>query len=306
VIRVAVIGRPNSGKSSLVNRLLGEDRHLVSEVPGTTVDAIDSLVEHEGQQYLFVDTAGIRRKRSIAMRVERFSVIAALKGLERSDVALLLVDAKHGVANQDAKVSAFAYEKGKAVILVVSKWDLVQQDEARKDYEEKLRQDVPHLEYAPVIFTSAHSGYGIDRLMPTIRRVHDEYTKRVGTGKLNRFVEDLMKLSPPPSRKGKPGKIYYLSQVGVRPPQFQVSVNDPERIHFSYRRFLVNKLREEYGFTGVPLLVGYRSHRKESGEKERVEPGRKRAAQDPTKKATAARRAKKAGKKPSKKFGSKR
>jgi GTP-binding protein len=305
-IRVAVIGRPNSGKSSLINRLLGEDRHLVSEVPGTTVDAIDSLVEHDGQEYLFIDTAGIRRKRSIAMRVERFSVIAALKGLERSDVALLLIDAEKGVANQDAKVSAFAFEKGKAVILVVSKWDLVQKEEAKKEYEEKLRQEVPHLAYAPVVFTSAHSGYGFDRLMPTIRRVHDEYTRRVGTGKLNRFVEELMKNHPPPSRKGKTGKIYYVTQVGVRPPQFQVSVNDPERIHFSYRRFLVNKIREEYGFGGVPLLVGYRSHKKSDEAKSHAEPGKKRAGKDPTKQATAARRAKKAGKKAPKKFGTKR
>ncbi len=304
-IRVAVIGRPNSGKSSLVNRLLGEDRHLVSEVPGTTIDAIDSLVEHEGREYLFIDTAGIRRKRSIAMRVERFSVIAALKGLERSDVALLLIDSEQGAANQDAKVSAFAFEKGKAVILVVSKWDLLQKDEARKDYEAKLRSEVPHLSYAPVVFTSAHSGFGIDRLIPTIRRVHDEYTKRVTTGKLNRFVEDLMKFHPPPSRKGKAGKIYYISQIGVRPPRFQVSVNDPERIHFSYRRFLINKIREEYGFSGVPLLVGYRSHKKGTDEKERSEPGRRQADRNATKTATAARRAKKAGKKPSRKFGSK-
>ena len=278
----------------------------MSEVPGTTVDAIDSLVEHEGQEFLFIDTAGIRRKRSIAMRVERFSVIAALKGLERSDVALLLIDSQGGAANQDAKVSAFAYEKGKAVILVVSKWDLLQKDEQRKNYEERLRQEVPHLEYAPIVFTSAHSGFGIDRLMPTIRRVHDEYTKRIGTGRLNRFVEELMKFHPPPSRRGKPGKIYYISQVGVRPPQFQVSVNDPERIHFSYRRFLINKIREEYGFSGVPLLVGYRSHRRGEAEKSHVEPGKKRTEKNPTKQATAARRAKKAGKKPPKKFGTKR
>ena len=186
------------------------------------------------------------------------------------------------------------------MILVVSKWDLVQKDEAKKEYETKLRQEVPHLEYAPVVFTSAHSGYGIDRLMPTIRRVHDEYTKRISTGQLNRFVEELMEISPPPSRKGKPGKIYYLSQVGVRPPQFQVSVNDPERIHFSYRRFLVNKIREEYGFSGVPLLVGYRAHHKKNEDAAHVEPGRKQAAASPAKKATAARRAKKAGKKPGK------
>lgn len=295
-IRVAVIGRPNSGKSSLINRLLGEDRHLVSEVAGTTVDSIDSLVEYQGEDFLFIDTAGIRRKRSIAMRVERFSVIAALKGLERSDVALLLIDSKAGVANQDAKVAAFAYEKGKAVVLVVSKWDLLQSEESMKAYEEKLRGELAHLSYAPIVFTSAHSGFGVDRLMPAIRRVHKEYTKRITTGKLNKFVEELMRTHPPPSRKGKAGRLYYISQIDVRPPQFLVSVNDPNRIHFSYRRFLVNALRKEYGFTGVPLLVGYRSHKKQEDEKPRTERGKRRAGEDPKKQATAVRRAKKKGK----------
>jgi GTP-binding protein len=303
VVRVAVIGRPNSGKSSLINRLLGEDRHLVSEVPGTTVDAIDSLLEYEGEEFLFIDTAGIRRKRSIAMRLEQYSVIAALKGLERSDVALLLIDGKQGVANQDAKVSAFSFQKGKAVILVVSKWDLVQNEEAMKSYEEKLRREVPHLDYAPVVFTSAHSGFGIDRLMPAIRKVHREYVKRIPTSKLNQLVEEVMGSHPPPSRKGKAGRIYYIRQIDVKPPQFLISVNDPERFHFSYRRFLVNAIRERYGFTGVPLLVGYRSHRASGEEKRRAEPGKERARKDPTKQRTEARRAKKAGKKPARKFG---
>ena len=290
-IRVAVIGRPNSGKSSLINRLLGEDRHLVSEVAGTTVDSIDSLVEYKGDEFLFVDTAGIRRKRSIAMRVERFSVVAALKGLDRSDVALMLIDAEQGSANQDAKVAAFAFEKGKAVVLVVSKWDLKQSEENLKAFSEKLREELSHLSYAPIVYTSAHSGFGVDRLMPTIRKVHREYTKRITTAKLNKFVEELMRKHPPPSRKGKGGRIYYLSQVGVRPPQFQASVNDPKRIHFSYRRFLVNRIREEYGFGGVPLLVGYRSHKKDGkDEKKRTERGRKKAAGDKKKQATKVRR----------------
>jgi GTP-binding protein len=262
-LRVAVIGRPNSGKSSLINRLLGEDRHLVSEVPGTTVDSVDSLVEYRHKPYLFIDTAGIRRKRSIALRVERFSVVAALKGLERSDVALLLIDASQPVVEQDAKVSAFAYEKGKAVILVISKWDKVQGEMTKGDFTKRLRAQLPHLAYAPIVFTSAHSGLGIDELFPAIDRVQKHYVQRVTTGELNRFVEDVMKRTPPPSKRLKRGRIYYLTQIGIRPPRFLVSVNDPELFHFSYRRFLVNELRKRYGFFGVPLFVGYRSHKKE-------------------------------------------
>lgn len=261
-LRVAVIGRPNSGKSSLINRLLGEDRHLVSEVAGTTIDTIDSLLEYQGEKFLFIDTAGIRRKRSIAMRVEKFSVVAALKGLERSDVALLLLDSTQPVAAQDAKVSAFAYERGKAVLLVVSKWDL-KPGVQKAEYAKMLRTELPHLNYAPIIFTSAHTGAGIDKLMPSIVKVHKEYCQRVTTGELNRFVEDITEKTPPPSKKLKRGRIYFITQIGIRPPRFQVSVNDPELIHFSYRRFLVNEIRKRYGFAGAPVLVGYRSHKKE-------------------------------------------
>ncbi len=296
-VRVAVIGRPNAGKSSLVNRLLGEDRHLVSEVAGTTVDTVDSLIEWQGQSYLFIDTAGIRRKRSIAMRVERFSVVAALKGLERSDVALLLMDVNQEIANQDAKVSAFAYERGKAVIQVVSKWDSAPKGTSKKSVTERLIQELPHLQYAPVVFTSAHTGEGMDRLMPTVRKVHREYGRRVTTSKLNKFVEALNERHSPPSKKGRHGRIYYITQIDVRPPRFLVSVNDPALFHYSYRRFLVNELRKAYGFHGVPLLVGYRSHKEDAGPKKRVERGKARAMASPKKKATAAKRARKAGKK---------
>lgn len=295
-IRVAVIGRPNAGKSSLINRMLGEDRHLVSDVAGTTVDSIDSLVQYRGQEYLFIDTAGIRRKRSITMRVERFSVVAALKGLERSDVALLLLDASEDLANQDAKVSAFAYERGKAVILVVSKWDKVKAGTTMKAFTEKLREKMPHLAYAPVVYTSAHSGEGVERLMPQIRKVHREYSRRVTTSKLNQFVADLMHRHPPPSKKGRHGRIYYITQIDIRPPRFLVSVNNPELIHYSYRRYLVNEIRDAYGFSGVPLLVGYRSHKKGKDDDKIVEPGRAKAKRDPAKKATAAKRKRKATK----------
>ncbi|MGF1510714.1 MAG: ribosome biogenesis GTPase Der [Myxococcota bacterium] len=294
-VRVAVIGRPNVGKSSLVNRLLGEDRHLVSAVAGTTIDSIDSLVRWRDTDFLFVDTAGIRRKRSIAHRVERFSVFAALKGLERSDIALLLIDATQAIANQDAKVSAHAGEQGKAVVLVISKWDQ-RGRESRKEFQEKLRHELAHLSYAPLVFTSAFTGEGVDQLLPTLARVHKEYGRRITTAKLNRFAKEVMEHHPPSSRKGRAGKIYYVSQVDVRPPQFMVSVNDPGLIHFSYRRYLVNAIRKAFGFVGVPLLVHYRAHRTTDEAQKRVERGKFRAQQDPRKRATAARRLKKAGK----------
>ncbi|MEE2902219.1 MAG: ribosome biogenesis GTPase Der [Myxococcota bacterium] len=258
-IRIAVIGRPNVGKSSLVNRLLGEDRHLVSDMAGTTRDTIDSLVEHGGREYLFIDTAGIRRKRSIAHRVEKFSVFAALKGLERSDVAILLLDSSQTIAEQDAKVSAFAYEKGRAVILVISKWDTQKGDVKLKEHIEKVRQSLKHLNYAPIVFTSSKSGFGLERLFPTIRKVYEQYAQRIPTSELNRFVETVMEHHPPPTKGGKRGRIYYITQIGVKPPRFLVSVNDPKLIHFSYRRYLLNELRSKYGFSGVPLYVGYRA-----------------------------------------------
>ncbi len=295
VVRVAVIGRPNAGKSSLVNRLLGEDRHLVSEVAGTTVDAVDSLFTYAGQDYLFVDTAGIRRKRSIAQRVERFSVFAALKGLERSDVALLLLDATEEIANQDARVASFAYERGKAVILVVSKWDLVS-GKKTATHTEELRQALPHLAYAPIVYTSAHTGMGVDKLMPLVKRLHREHGQRVSTGELNRFIEGLVEKNPPPSKRGRTGRIYYLTQVGVRPPRFLVSVNDPDLMHFSYRRFLMNELRRAYGFAGVPLLLGFRSHHGNRPARKTLEKGAAAATTDPAKRATAAKRAKKRAK----------
>ena len=261
-IRVAVVGRPNVGKSSLINRLLGEDRHLVSEIAGTTRDAVDSLIERKGKGYLFIDTAGIRRKRSIALRLEQFSVVAALKGLDRSDVALLLLDPTQGIAEQDAKVAAFAFEKGKAVVLVVSKWDQRQGESSAKETTEWVHRELPHLSYAPVVVTSAHTGYGLDRLFQTIDAVAEEQGRRVSTGELNRFLEQLLKTHPPQSKKGKHGRIYYIRQIGTHPPRFLASCNDPELIHFSYRRYLVNELRERYGFSGVPLLVGYRGREK--------------------------------------------
>lgn len=293
-LRIAVIGRPNAGKSSLVNRLLGEDRHVVSDVAGTTVDSVDSLLVVDGESYLFIDTAGIRRRRSIAMRMERFSVMAALKGLERSDVALLMLDATEEIAKQDAKVSAFAYERGKAVVKVVSKWDAAKMSQAA--FLDKLKEALPHLDYAPTVFTSAHTGEGLSRLFGVIRRVAKAYRHRVSTSELNRFVGALTESKAPPSKKGRHGRIYYLTQIGVCPPRFWVSVNDPELFHFAYRRFLVNELRKAYGYQGVPLLIGYRSHAKKAEAPKREEAGKLKASQHPSKQATARKRLRKANK----------
>jgi GTPase len=293
-IRVAVVGRPNVGKSSLVNRLLGEDRHLVSDMPGTTVDTVDSLIEAQGQAYVFMDTAGLRRKQSLALTVERFSVFQALKGLERSDVALLLLDASEDLARQDARVSSFAYERGRAVVLVVTKWDLMR-GITQKAFIEKVRQAMPHLSYAPIVFTSSRTGAGLEKMFPAIRRVHKAHGQRVTTGRLNKFLEQLVETNPPPADGRRRGRIYYLTQIGVRPPRFLVSVNNPAMFHFSYRRFLVNELRRQYAFEGVPLLVGYRSHRDEEAvtPKGSREKGQRDAAVDPRKQATKVRRARK-------------
>ncbi|MBI4817166.1 MAG: ribosome biogenesis GTPase Der [Deltaproteobacteria bacterium] len=289
--RVAVLGRPNAGKSSLVNRLLGEDRHLVSDIAGTTRDTVDSRLARHGKEYVFIDTAGIRRKSSIALRLERYSVFAARKGLESSDVALLLLDATQPIAEQDAKIAAFAFRDGKAVILVVSKWDAKRPEDDQRSHTEKLRTELAHLSYAPVIYTSAHTGFGLDRLLPEIDRVLAESHKRIATGELNRFLEYLTSKHDLPSKRGKHARLYYLRQIGVAPPRFLASVNDPELFHFSWRRHLLNELRHEYGFDGVPILVGYRGRKKKAkvGEKagapkrRRSEAGEVRASRGRTK-----------------------
>ncbi|MBI2374930.1 MAG: ribosome biogenesis GTPase Der [Deltaproteobacteria bacterium] len=266
-VRVAVIGRPNSGKSSLVNRLLGEDRHLVSDIAGTTRDSVDSRFARHGREYVFVDTAGIRRKSSIALRLERYSVFAARKGLESSDVALLLLDATQPVADQDAKIAAFAFREGKAVVLVVSKWDAKRPEDDQRSHSAMLRDQLAHLAYAPIVYTSAHTGFGVDRLLPAIDLVVAEHARRVPTGELNRFVEDVSERHALPTKKGRRARLYYLRQIGTRPPRFLASVNDPALFHFSWRRHLLNELREAYGFEGVPIYVGYRGRKKKGATK---------------------------------------
>ncbi|HHU52062.1 MAG TPA: ribosome biogenesis GTPase Der [Firmicutes bacterium] len=253
-IRVALIGRPNAGKSSILNAILGEERVIVSPIPGTTRDAIDTGFCYEGQDYILVDTAGIRRKARVEEAVEYYSIVRALRAVERTDVTLMVLDATDFSTEQDKRVAGIAQEAGKAVIIVVNKWDLIKKSgETAKNFTEELRYQLAFLNYAPVLFVSAKTGKGINRILPEVAKVANEYTKRIPTNILNNVVRDAIALHHPPSRKGKQLKIYYAAQLKVKPPTFQLWVNDPELMHFSYERFLENRLRDEFGFTGSPL-----------------------------------------------------
>jgi GTP-binding protein len=257
--RVAVIGRPNAGKSTLINRLLGEERLLTFHEPGTTRDSIDALLRRGERGWWLIDTAGIRRQRSIQERLERITVIRALKAIDRADVAWLLIDGAAGVAEQDAKVAAFAHDKGKALILAVNKWDLTgRTPKAVARFREEIERKLQFLSYAPRLFVSARTGSHVERLLDLTDRVHAAHSRRVATAPLNRFFEDVLARHPPPSAGGRLVKLYYITQVSTRPPTFVVSTNRPEDVHFSYRRYVVNQLREAFEFEGTPLRVLYR------------------------------------------------
>jgi GTP-binding protein len=257
-VRVAVIGRPNAGKSSLVNRLLGETRVLESNVPGTTRDAIDSDLEVDGQPFVLVDTAGIRRKRSVADKLERFSVMVALRSLERADVAMVLLDSALQPSEHDAKVVAMAHERGKGVVLVANKWDTMDAERGR-DWVLDARHKLPFVDYAPLLRVSALSGRGVGRLLPAVVGAQQERHRRIGTAELNRFFQSVVASHPPPVRKGRRPRLYYVSQPLVRPPTFVFASSHPERIAPSYRRYLANNLRQRYGFEGTPIWIKMRS-----------------------------------------------
>lgn len=272
VLRLAVIGRPNAGKSSLVNKLLGEDRHLVSDIPGTTVDAVDSFFEYGGMRYRLIDTAGIRRKRSISLQMERYAVVSALKGLDRCDIALLLLDPMEGVTEQDLRIGAFAHDKGKSVILVVNKWDLAREAGLNAEaVRTAIFERMPFLSYAPVRFVSALTGRKVYDLLDTANEVARETFTRVSTGQLNRVLRAAIDAHPPPVYKGKRVKLFYGAQVRVAPPTFVVASNLPEGVHFSYQRFLQNRMREAFGFQGAPLRIFFRARATESGRKKNLE-----------------------------------
>jgi GTP-binding protein len=263
LLRVALIGRPNVGKSSLTNRLAGTERVIVSDIPGTTRDAIDLEIERDGRRYRFVDTAGIRRKSRVEEAVEYYSTLRSIRAAEDSDVVLMLLDAEDGVTEQDKRVAGIAHDAGRAMILVVNKWDKVEKDEKTMDeFREMIRKELAYLSYAPIMFISALTGQRVPRVFELINYVAEQHALRIKTSRLNELMEDAMAVVPPPTKKGKQLKIYYMSQIKVKPPVFAVIVNDPELAHFSYMRFIENKLRSTYGFEGTPIRIVVRKKTK--------------------------------------------
>ena len=254
VIRVAVIGKPNVGKSSLVNRILGEKRVIVSDVAGTTRDAVDTPFENESGRYIFIDTAGIRRKSKVEERVEKFSVMRAQLAIERADVCLILIDGRDGVTEQDTKIAGLAHEAGKASIIVVNKWDLVEKETGTLEKMRKeIQRDLGFMSYAPIVFISALTGQRTDKLFEMINRVNEQTSMRIPTGQLNNVLADAQMRVQPPTDKGRRLKIYYMTQTGIRPPCFVIFCNSRELFHFSYQRYIENQIRSVFGLEGTPV-----------------------------------------------------
>ena len=248
VVKVAIIGKPNVGKSSLVNRILGQERVIVSDVAGTTRDAVDSYLKKDGQTYLIIDTAGMRKKSKVDDRVEKFSVLRAIMAIERSDVCIIMIDAQEGVTEQDTKVAGLAHEAGKACIIVVNKWDTIEKDgKTMQRMEEDIRRDLSYMPYAPVVFISALTGQRVNRLFSLIDNVVNQAAMRIPTGVLNQVLGDAQARVQPPTDKGKRLKIYYMTQIGVKPPHFVIFCNDAKLFHFSYQRYLENQIRATFG-----------------------------------------------------------
>jgi GTP-binding protein len=255
-IKVAVIGKPNAGKSSIINKILGEDRVIVSDIPGTTRDAIDTKVENEYGKYTFIDTAGIRRQKKVIDRVEKYSVLRSHSAVERADVCLIMIDATAGITEQDEKIAGLSHEAGKASIIVVNKWDLVEKDNSSvKKFTDNIREALAYMPYAPIIFVSAKTGQRVDKLFERINYVNEQACMRISTGMLNDVLNDAVSRVQPPTDKGKRLKIYYMTQVSTKPPTFVIFVNDAELFHFSYQRYIENKLREVFGFSGTPIRI---------------------------------------------------
>ena len=253
-IKVAIIGKPNVGKSSLINRILGEERVIVSDVAGTTRDAIDSEYEYNGQKYVFIDTAGMRRKSKIKENIEKYSIIRAVAAVERADVCIMMINAEEGITDQDTKVAGIAHEAGKAVIIAVNKWDKIEKDnKTMNNFVKDIETEFKYLSYAPTIFISAATGQRVTKLFELIDMVHQNNTMRISTGMLNDVLIEAMAMNQPPAEKGRPLRIYYITQVSVKPPTFVLFVNDTELLHFSYKRYIENQLREAFGFKGTPI-----------------------------------------------------
>ena len=265
VVKVAIIGKPNVGKSSLTNRILGQERVIVSNVAGTTRDAVDSYFENETGKYLIIDTAGMRKKSKVDDRIEKFSVLRATMAIERSDVCLIMIDAQEGVTEQDTKVAGLAHEAGKACIIVVNKWDAIEKDDKTMDrMRQDVRRDLAYMTYAPIVFISALTGQRVDRLFELITYVNNQAAMRITTGMLNSVLADATARVQPPTDKGRRLKIYYMTQVGVKPPHFVIFCNDAKLFHFSYQRYIENQIRATFGLVGTPVRITIR----QKGDKE--------------------------------------
>ncbi len=252
--RIAIVGKPNVGKSSIINKLLGKNRVIVSNIAGTTRDAIDTAIKYNGKEYVFIDTAGLRRKNKIKEELERYSIIRTVTAVERADVVLMVIDATEGVTEQDAKIAGIAHERGKGIIIVVNKWDAIEKnDKTMYEFEKQIRNTLSYLPYAEIMYVSAETGQRLPKLYEMIDVVMENQTLRVSTGVLNEIMTEAVAMQQPPSDKGKRLKLYYITQVSVKPPTFVIFVNDKELMHFSYLRYLENKIREAFGFRGTSL-----------------------------------------------------
>ncbi|GIN70052.1 GTPase Der [Bacillus sp. J14TS2] len=256
IIKFSLIGRPNVGKSSIVNAFLGEDRVIVSDIAGTTRDATDSSYEFEDQRYTIIDTAGMRKKGKVYEKTEKYSVLRALKAIDRSDIVLVVLNGEEGILEQDKKIAGYAHEAGRGIVIVVNKWDVVEKDDKTlKNFEEKIRAHFQFLDYAPIVFVSAKTKKRLTTLPPIIKMVSENHSLRVQSSVLNEIIMDAIARNPAPTDKGRRLKILYATQIGVKPPTFVVFVNDPELMHFSYERFLENRIREAFGFEGTPIRM---------------------------------------------------
>ena len=267
LIKVAVIGKPNAGKSSIINHILGEDRLIVSDIAGTTRDAIDTYVETPEGRFMFIDTAGIRRQSKVEDRIEKYSVLRAKMAVERADVCLILIDASVGITEQDEKIAGIAHEAGKASIIVVNKWDLIEKDNSTvNEFTGKIRTALAYMPYAPILFVSAKTGQRVQKLYEQIVYVHNQACTRITTGMLNDMLTDATTRVQPPSDKGRRLKIYYMTQIGVQPPTFVIFCNDIRLFHYSYQRYIENQLREVFGYNGTPIKLILRQRGDEGGE----------------------------------------